>query len=176
MTAFNQFHTKGKTMSAQTFVEHPSDCEIVISRSFDAPRTLVFKAWTDPRHVNAWWGPHGFDNTECEIDLRVGGIFRLQMRGPDGKLYPCQGTYQEIVEPERIRYLGLAEETHPCGAGLPPKALVTIDFAELRPNRTQLTINTRLQSAAAKQAAAQGGFIAGWSDSLERLEQRLAQQ
>ncbi len=152
-----------------TFVEHPSDNQIVMSRVFDAPRPLVFKAWTDPRHISAWWGPHGFENTECAVDLRVGGTFRLQMRAPDGKLYPCQGTYREIVEPERIAYLGVAEDSHPCGAGLPPRALVTIDFTEQQDNKTLLTIHTRLESAAAKQAAAQGGYIAGWSDSLERL-------
>jgi uncharacterized protein YndB with AHSA1/START domain len=140
---------------------------------FEAPRALVFKAWTDPRHVTAWWGPHGFENTECNVDLRVGGTFRLQMRAPDGNVYPCTGTYHEIVEPERIAYLGQADDGHPCGAGLPPQSRVTIDFTEPSAGKTLLTITTRLQSAAAKQAAAEGGFIAGWSDSLERLDQHL---
>jgi uncharacterized protein YndB with AHSA1/START domain len=151
------------------FVAHPSDHEIVISRVFDAPRALVFKAWTDPRHVMAWWGPHGFENTECALDLRVGGKFHLQMTGPDGKEYPCQGTYSEIVEAERITYIGIAEDGHACGAGIPPRALVTVDFEDEEDGKTRLTINTRLPNPAAKTAAAQGGYIVGWTESLDRL-------
>ena len=150
------------------FVAHPSDHEIVISRVFDAPRSLVFKAWTDPRHVMAWWGPYGFENTECSLDLRVGGSFHLSMTGPDGKSYPCQGVYQEIVEHERICYLGTADEGHPCGAGLPPQALVTVEFED-EDGKTRLTVNTRMSCPEAKVAAAQGGYIVGWTESLDRL-------
>lgn len=152
----------------EAFVAHPSDQEIVISRVFDAPRELVFKAWTDPRHIMAWWGPQGFENTECSLDLRVGGSFHLQMTGPDGKEYPCRGTYSEISAPERIAYIGTAEQNHPCGAGLPPQALVTVDFIA-EGNGTRLTINTRLPSPDAKKAAAQGGYVTGWTESLDRL-------
>lgn len=151
------------------YVAHPSDHEIVISRVFDAPRELVFKAWSDPRHVMAWWGPHGFENTECALDFRVGGKFFLSMTGPDGKDYPCQGTYSEIVAPERIAYVGIAEDGHACGAGLPPRAMVTVEFEDAGKDKTRLTINTRLPNPAAKMAAAQGGYIVGWTESLDRL-------
>ncbi|MDE2600482.1 MAG: SRPBCC domain-containing protein [Rhodocyclaceae bacterium] len=157
-----------------TFVAHPSDHEIVISRVFDAPRELVFKAWTDPRHVMAWWGPHGFENTECALDLRVGGSFFLSMTGPDGKDYPCRGTYEEIVAPARIRFSGIAEDGHACGAGLPPYAMVTVDFAEEENGKTRLTINTRMPNPAAKTAAAQGGYVVGWTESLDRLAHFIA--
>lgn len=78
--------------------------ELVISRVFDAPRTLVWKAWTDPKHVMQWWGPKGFNNSSCESDLRVGGTFHLNMSAPDGNTYPCKGIYREIKEPEHIVY------------------------------------------------------------------------
>lgn len=157
-------------------VRHPSASELIISRVFDAPRQLVFQAWTEPKHVMAWWGPSGFENTECAMDFRVGGSFRLLMRGPDGNMYPCHGTFQEIVVPERITYLGIAEDGHPCGAGLPPRALVTVRFDEEEGGKTRLTIDTQLESAAAKQAAADAGYIVGWSDSLLRLNQHLGIQ
>jgi uncharacterized protein YndB with AHSA1/START domain len=71
--------------------------ELVLTRVFDAPRELVFKAWTDPKQVAQRWGPRGFSNPVCELDLRPGGVFRLHMRGPDGTVYPMTGVYHEIV-------------------------------------------------------------------------------
>src|ERR1700688_4411146 len=79
-----------------------ADREVVFTRVFDAPRGLVFKVWTDPKHVAQWWGPHGFTNPVCELDARPGGAIRIHMRGPDGTIYPMTGVYREIVEPERL--------------------------------------------------------------------------
>jgi uncharacterized protein YndB with AHSA1/START domain len=151
----------------------PSDREITITRVFDAPRELVFAAWTDPRHVERWWGPKGYTSFACEIDLRVGGAFGLQMRGPDGAVYPCRGVFRDVVEPEKIVYAAVLEEGHPCGAGLPPRAIVTITFAE-HDRKTTLTIHTRLESAADHDAAVNAGFVPGWESSLQRLAEVLA--
>ena len=152
----------------------PDDAVIVISRVLDAPRDLVFKAFTDPRHLSQFWGPKGTTCPVCEVDLRVGGQFRVQMRGPDGAIYPCSGVYREIVPPERIVYAGTADDDNPCGGGLPPRALVTMTFAAVD-GKTKLTIHTRLQSAADRDAAIKGGFNSGWADSLDRLQELLAQ-
>jgi uncharacterized protein YndB with AHSA1/START domain len=154
-------------------IELPADTQVLLSRLFDAPRALVFKAWSDPDHVAQWWGPKGFVNTACSMDFRVGGRFRLDMRGPDGVTYPCEGIYQEIVEPERIVYLGIADEQNACGAGLPPEARVTVDFAEHQ-GKTMLSIRATMKSSAAREAALAMGFGQGWSQSLERLAERLA--
>lgn len=113
--------------------------EIVIERVFDAPRELVWEAWTNPEHVAHWWGPKGFGGAACELDLRVGGAFRLDLCASDGSVYPCVGTFREIVKHERIVYEGEATEGHPCGAGIPPRATVTVNFAE-RSGKTQLTL------------------------------------
>ncbi len=150
-----------------------SDAVIVITRTFDAPRTLVFQMFTDPKHLMRFWGPQGFTSPACELDLRVGGTFRLQMRGPDGVLYPCTGVYREIVEPERIVYAGVSDDRVGCGGGLPPRAIVTMTFAE-HAGKTTLTIHTRLQSAADRDAALEMGFHAGWTASLDRLAAYLA--
>jgi uncharacterized protein YndB with AHSA1/START domain len=147
---------------------------IVISRVVDAPRELVFKAFTDPRHLSQFWGPNGFDASACEVDLRVGGKFRVQMRGPDGGTYPCTGIYREIVPPERLVYAGTGDaDNNPCGGGLPPHALVTITFAA-QAGKTKITVHTRFQSAADRDMATKGGFKIGWSECLERVETLLA--
>ena len=151
----------------------PSDQIIVISRIINAPRELVFKAFTDPEHLAQFWGPKGFATSRCGVDLQVGGEFRIDMRGPDGVSYPCTGIYRDITPPERIVYAGTASDDNPCGAGLPPRSVVTMTFAVVDGN-TKITIHTRLPSAAAREAAIKGGFKVGWNDSLDRLEVFLA--
>ena len=73
-----------------------------IARIFDAPRELVWRAWTDPRLVMQWWGPKGFTSPSCEIDLRVGGRYLFCMRAPEGQEYWSGGEYIEIIAPEKI--------------------------------------------------------------------------
>lgn len=141
---------------------------IVISRVFDAPRELVFRAWTDARHIARWWGPNGFSGEDCEVDFRVGGGIRLQLRGPDGNRYPCDAVIREIVPPERIVFAGSPDDGPGCGAGLPPRSLVTVTFVESG-GKTTLTIQTQLASAADRQAAIDSGFNPGWEQCLERL-------
>ena len=75
---------------------------LVITRIFDAPRELVWKAWTDPRLVMRWWGPVGFTSPSCQIDLRVGGRYLFCMRAPDGQQFWSGGEYTEIIAPEKI--------------------------------------------------------------------------
>src|SRR3989442_14953659 len=98
----------------------PADRELVFTRVLSAPRSRVFTAWTDPKHVAPWWGPHGFTNPVCELDVRPGGAIRIHMRGPDGTVYPMTGVYQEIVEPERLVFTTAAvgNEGNPLFEGL----------------------------------------------------------
>jgi uncharacterized protein YndB with AHSA1/START domain len=91
-------------------MSHANNDELIITRTFNAPRALVWQAWTDPEHIMQWWGPAGFNNETCTSDLRVGGSFQLEMRAPDGNVYPCVGTFREIVNHERIVYDGEAAE------------------------------------------------------------------
>ncbi len=81
-----------------------SDREMFAVRILDAPRAMVYKAWTDPRLIAQWWGPHGFTNTVHEMDVRPGGVFRLTMHGPDGRDYPNKITFRVVIENERIEY------------------------------------------------------------------------
>src|SRR5437868_7359642 len=100
--------------------------ELTITRIFDAPRELVFKAWIDPKHVAQWWGPKGYTNPVCELDVRPGGAMNITMLGPDGVLIPTRGIFQEIVEPERIVFTNVAFENEAGEAGL--EVVNTITF------------------------------------------------
>lgn len=142
--------------------------DLVITRLFAAPRDLVWQTWTDPQHIMKWWGPKGYSNSSCELELTVGGEFSLSMSAPDGKTYPCKGIYREIKEPERIVYDSIADESNPCGAGLPPRSIVTITFTE-HGDKTKLVIHTRFESVERRAATLQAGYSIGWGESLERL-------
>jgi uncharacterized protein YndB with AHSA1/START domain len=151
----------------------PGDAEIVIRRTLDAPRQLVFQMFTEPRHLAQFWGPKVTHVSVCEVDARVGGAFRVDMTGEDGAVYSCTGTYREIVPPERIVYAATTADDNPCGGGLPPRSVVTISFANEN-GKTRITIHAKLQSRAAVEAAIAGGFSMGWNDSLDRLAALLA--
>ena len=97
------------------------DCEFCIARVIHAPRPLVFDAWTDPAHLARWWGPSGFTNPVCEMDVRPGGAHRIVMRSPEGVAYPIKGTFIEVVTPERlVMTLDLSE--HPPEMARPDQA------------------------------------------------------
>ena len=76
--------------------------EVVVQRVLNAPRALVFKVWTEASHLVRWWGPDGFTTPRCEADARPGGAIRIDMRGPDGTVYPMTGIFQEVLPPERL--------------------------------------------------------------------------
>jgi uncharacterized protein YndB with AHSA1/START domain len=150
--------------------ENVAKREVVITRIFDAPRGLVFKAWTDPEHMARWWGPNGFTNPICDLDARVGGAWRIVMRSPAGIEYPCGGVYREIVEPERLVFTNIAtdNEGNPVLDGL-----TTVIFAE-HGGKTKLTLQTRAVALVAHATAYLAGMEAGWTQSLERLAEELA--
>ena len=149
----------------------PAPDDLILTRVFDAPRELVFKAWTDPGQLAVWWGPHGFTNPRCEWDARPGGLIRVDMRGPDGTVYPMPGEYREIVEPERLVFTTGALD----GEGnLMFEMLNTVTFEETG-GKTTLTLRThvlRMTEAATRHL---DGQEIGWSQSLERLGSLLEQ-
>ena len=151
--------------------EKPSR-EIVITRVFDAPRELVFKAWTDPKQMARWWGPKGFTNPVCKLDARVGGAWHIVMRSPDGAEYPCGGVYREVVDPERLVFTNIAtdKDGNPVIDGL-----TTVLFAE-QGGKTKLTLQTRGTAVVDYAAAYLKGMEAGWSQSLEKLDDLLANE
>ena len=144
--------------------------ELVVTRVFDAPRELVFKAWTDPKIVAQWWGPHRFTNPVCELDPRPGGAIRIHMHGPDGTVYPMTGVYQEVVEPERIVFTSAALD---ASGNAMFEVLTTVTFAE-EGGKTKQILRTRVIKSTAEAAPYLAGMEAGWTQSLERLTAYLA--
>jgi uncharacterized protein YndB with AHSA1/START domain len=115
---------------------------MVGTREFDAPRALVFSAWTDPKHLTQWWGPHGFTTTTHSFDFRPGGIWRFVMHGPDGRDYQNRVTFEEIVPPERIVY------RHGGGDDVEPVQFRTTVMLEDLGGRTRVTWRFEFPSAA----------------------------
>jgi uncharacterized protein YndB with AHSA1/START domain len=144
--------------------------ELVLTRVFDAPRELVFKAWTDPKRVAQWWRPRGFTNPVCELDVRPGGAIRIHMRGPDGTVYPMTGVYQEVLEPERIVFTSAALDAE--GNAL-FELLTTVTFAE-QGGKTKQILRARVIKRTAQAAQYLKGMEAGWTQSLEYLAECLA--
>jgi uncharacterized protein YndB with AHSA1/START domain len=148
--------------------------ELTLTRILGAPRSLVFKTWTDVKHVARWWGPRGFTNPVCEWDARPGGIIRIDMRGPNGTVYPMKGVFHEIVEPERLVFTSTALEDED---GKPLfEILNTVTFEDFH-GITKLTLHARLVTKdfqlTAQVAAALAGMEQGWSESLYRLADEL---
>jgi len=143
--------------------------ELRMSRIYNAPRLLVWKVWTEPKHLQQWWGPFGPERTICEMNFRVGGEFKVLMKTPDGAVVPAAGEYLEIVEPERIVYEGDARAPTACGCGLPPKARVTVLFDALQTSKTQLTIETHFPDENALDAANAAGFSTSWNKTLDEI-------
>jgi uncharacterized protein YndB with AHSA1/START domain len=139
--------------------------EITLTRSFAAPRELVFSLWTDPARLARWWGPAGFTNPVCEIDARPGGALRIVMRAPDGTEHPVEGVVQEIVPPERLVFTNQAVDAN--GNRL-LEGLTTVTFLE-QDGGTHLILNSRARGLMAQAPAMLAGMEAGWSQSLDRL-------
>ena len=144
--------------------------ELTLTRIFAAPRALVFQAWTEPQRVARWWGPTGFTNPVCELDLRPGGTIRIVMRAPDGTDYPMTGVFREIVVPERLVFTNNAVDA--AGKTL-LEGLTTVTFAE-HEGKTKLVLKTRAVAVAAAAARFLDGMEEGWTQSLERLGEFVA--
>jgi uncharacterized protein YndB with AHSA1/START domain len=140
--------------------------EIRFTRVFDAPRTVVFRMWTDPTHLARWWGPHGFTNPLCELDARPGGAIRIDMTGPDGTVYPMGGVVREITPPARFVFTSTAILD---AAGNPQlENLNTVTFEDEN-GKTKLTLTVKVLKATPAATYALAGMEMGWSQSLERL-------
>jgi len=158
MTAIGSFATTFTT---------PSDVEIVMTRDIEAPRALVFDAYTRPEHVPRWMlGPDGWTMPVCEIDLRPGGAWHFVWRKADGTEMDMRGEYQEVVRPERL------VNTERWGGDW-PETLHTLVLTEEN-GRTTMTATVRYPSKAARDAALGAGMKGGWAQSNDRLAEYLA--
>jgi uncharacterized protein YndB with AHSA1/START domain len=148
---------KTDTTAAQS-----AELELILTRIFDAPRALVFEAWTKPEHMMHWFCPNGFTLPVCEMDFRVGGRYRLCMRGPDGKEHWVRGAYQEIVPAERIVFTGSLEHDG-------NETMTTVTFAD-HAGKTRLTMHQTFSI----ETDSTRGARQGWTETLEHLAAYVA--
>jgi uncharacterized protein YndB with AHSA1/START domain len=139
--------------------------ELTIKRTFDAPRDVVWKAWTDSKQLAVWWGPHGFTNPVCEIDVRPGGAIYIVMRAPDGTDYPMRGVFREVVSPERLVFINFPVDDmdNPLIDGL-----TTVMLTE-RGRKTEMILHTRGIGLVPHAEFMITGMGEGWSQSIDRL-------
>ncbi len=158
------------TSSGTATVTLPADDQLLITREFNAPKHLVYKAWTTPELVKRWWNAKRGEVTVCEIDLRVGGRWRYVMVTPDGLEVGFHGEYREIVPNERIVstevYEGLPEGVSDEDGG----TVNTATFTEVD-GRTTVTILVQAPSKATRDAIVDSGMEAGMQDALDLLEE-----
>ncbi|HEV8339686.1 MAG TPA: SRPBCC domain-containing protein [bacterium] len=164
--------TKGSSPATKT-----AEGELFITRVFDAPRELVWKAWTEPERFKRWWGPKGFTAPFCKIDLREGGTYLNSMRSAEGQEFWSTGVYREIVPIERLVYTdSFADENgnvvpashYGLSADYPVEFLVTVTFED-DDGKTKLT----LRHAGLPAGADRDNAAAGWNESFDKLAESL---
>jgi uncharacterized protein YndB with AHSA1/START domain len=148
-------------------VTESAERELVITRIFDAPRGLVFRAWTEPEHMARWFGPRGFTSTVLRNELRPGGAYRIHMRGPENDDHWMQGVFHEIAAPERLVMAGSWADAD--GNPTSPETVLTLTFEE-HAGKTKLTLRqTGFESVTARDA-----HQSGWNSSMDCLAEYLA--
>ena len=145
--------------------------EIIGTRVYDAPRELVWKAWTDPKIISKWWGPNGFTTTTDKMELKPNGIWKFTMHGPDGRDYKNKIIYIEVKKPERLVYRHSGdEETESV------KFHVTVTFEQVG-NKTKMTMLAVFESVAElERVQKEYGAIEGMEQTIERLGEYLAKE
>jgi len=149
-------------------VTTPTDREIAMTRVFDAPKQMVFDAFSKPELLKRWFGPRGWSLVVCDVDLRVGGGFRFVLRGPDGKEMGMRGVYREIAPPERSVHVETYDD-------YPGESVVTAVFTE-QGGKTTLTATVSYPSQEVRDIVLKTGMEHGAAESYDKLAELLASQ
>jgi uncharacterized protein YndB with AHSA1/START domain len=153
-------------MTARTATKTSADKELIITRIFDAPREVVFKAWTDPRQAKNWWGPRGYPAVHLTMDVRPGGVWRNCLRSTEtGQDLWHGGVFREVVPPSLLVFTFVWEEEGERGL----ETLVTVTFTE-EGGKTRMTFcHAPFQSVEERD-----GHWGGWNSTFDRLDEHFA--
>jgi uncharacterized protein YndB with AHSA1/START domain len=152
----------GETVGERDFAARADRVpELFLSRTFDAPRALVFEAWSRAEHVARWFAPRPLTMPRCEVDLRSGGVFRFTMRMPDGTEFPWEGTFREVVAPERIVFTGTMHDGN--------TGETTVTLTE-RDGKTRMDVHQTYAFA----SDSTRGARQGWTATLDQLAEQVA--
>lgn len=159
---------------------HAKDTDIVITREFAAPRQLVWDVWTQPQHIEKWFGPKGFSTRVKALDFKVGGRATYVMIDENGTEYPSTGVYKEIVPIEKIVTTdefgeGFDEIASMKNIDLPQGMISTFLFEDVDGKRTKVTIITSHPTAEEREKHEKMGVVGGWNSSLDKMEEYLDQ-
>jgi uncharacterized protein YndB with AHSA1/START domain len=167
-----------------TAVADSQSKDFVISRVFDAPRDLVWKAFTEPERMRQWWGPKGFKVIVSKMDLRPGGTYHYGLESPDGKAMWGKFVYREITPPQRMVFINsFSDEAggvtrHPMAPTWPLEMLSTFTFEELPGGETKFTVRWAAYNASEEEQktfdTSHDGMNQGWSGTMEQLTAYLA--
>ncbi len=144
----------------------PGERELVLTRTFDAPRPMVYRAWVEIGHVQEWWGPQGFTMVSCQMDVRPGGTWRKEIKSPEGAVFLRYGVYHEVVEPERLVFSYITDDAN---GARDHETMVTVLFAEAGKSQTRLTLWQSGFDTVASAAAHTGG----WTSTMLRFAEYL---
>lgn len=140
--------------------------DLILTRRFDAPAQIVYKAWTDGKQLAAWWGPKDFTNPVCEIDVMPGGEINIDMKGPDDKVYPMSGVFHEIIDAEKLVFTTAAFKDAEGNWQL--EVMNTVEFAD-EDGMTKLTLHASVLKQNEEVKSSVDGMEKGWNESLDRL-------
>jgi uncharacterized protein YndB with AHSA1/START domain len=143
---------------------------VTLTRVLDAPRDLVWRAWTDPKHLGQWFGPRGFTSSVPTLDVRAGGGLRIVMHGPDGNDYPMKGIFSEVKPPERLVFSNIAIDKD--GNHLLEGETTVI--LEEQGGKTKLTLHTYAKGLVPFAPAMLDGMEAGWTQTIDKLCELVA--
>ena len=143
----------------------PSELALYMKRVLPAPRPLVFKACSDPDELAKWWGPRGFTAPSVEVDLRVGGSYRIAMQPPDGDLFYLSGEFREVDAPAHLAYTFRWEDPDPDDQ----ETVVTLTLGDLG-DSTELVFTQRAFATEGRRALHEQG----WTDGLDRLQELMS--
>lgn len=146
--------------------------ELTLTRILNAPAKVVFKVWTEPKHLAQWWGPKDFTNPVCGLDSQPGGIIRIDMRAPDGEYYAVMGNFKEIIAPVKLVFTIKAFPDDDGNAGL--EVQYTVLFTE-HDCMTELVLYAAVVKATSGVEAAVASMDEEWNQSMERLADTLAE-
>lgn len=155
-----------KMAGRTTFTADPETPTIIMTRIFDAPRTLVFEAYTDPKHIPHWWGPRYLKTTVEKMDVRPGGEWRILQRAPDGQEFRFHGEYREVAPPEKVVSTFVFE-------GDPESVVLNTTTFEELDGATKLTTTSVFRTMKDRDGMMRSGMESGANESMERLAELL---
>ena len=163
-------------MTWNPFPDASDERTLVMTRTFRAPRLLVWRCFEDPELLRQWWGPENFTIPELSLDFRPGGRWHVTIRHPDGTDFPVNYTFEDIVPPERLVYRNALSTGSEWAGKAPARYIATLTFEATGDSETLLTLRFAFGSAAEKEDSVTRGFGRGIAEALGKLERFVDHQ